>query len=156
MTLLSTFYIVQEIAINPEKINAAYLISKTLELPLKNTPQLLEILRGWQEIKHVDWVKKDEIEGDLLDLLTVFKKAGPVTHKFQIEDMERVSAYQPKYLNGIEIAKYYLKKFECASLFLVNDKGDFIAMQYATGINPALYQNELAIMSKIVYATRNV
>ena len=72
-------------------------------------------------------------------------------HKYRLNELSKALSYNPNFVSGIGVAGYYFKKYESDSLFQLSDKGDFIAVQYLDGLNPALYAAEFTIMSKIVF-----
>lgn len=121
-------------------------------MPLTNKSKFLDELKDWKEIKAVYLVDKDSLEGNAAILCLLFQKNNRVVHKFQLKELFKTLSYNETFLSGIEIARFHLKKYECHSLFQLTDNGDFIAIRYMEGLNPALYTNELAIMSKIVYS----
>jgi len=76
-----------------------------------------------------------------------------VRHKFQMETLSKAMAYDSELLSGLDIARFYLKKFNSDSLIQLSEQGDFLSVKYSAGLNPALYTNEISIMSKILFST---
>lgn len=153
--ILSFNYMLREMSKNPKEIRSAFLISRLLSLQLNDKDIFLRELRQWEEISELHYVEHLNIEGNSSNLNLLFQKTGRVIHKFQIPELMKALAYNPNFISGIEVAQYYFKKMGCNSLFQVADKGDFLAIKYMKGLNPALYSNELSIMSKIIFSVSN-
>lgn len=152
ISILSIYYLVKEVSKNPKEIGSALLISRLLSLPLHNKEQFLEELRQWEEINALHFVEHATIEGNVSGLNSLFSKAGRVIHKNQVSALITTLAFSPSIISGIEVAQFYFKKFDCQSLFQISEAGDFIAIKYMKGLNPALYANELSLMTKIVFS----
>lgn len=152
VTVFSIYYMFEEVSKNPGKIRSAILISRLLGLTLHNRDKLLEELRKWEEIQELHLVEHSQVEGISFNLNLLFQKTGRVIHKFQLSEFEKALAYNPNFISGIEIAHYYFKKFECQSIIQLSEQGDFVTMKYMPGLNPALYTNDISIMSKIIYS----
>ena len=154
--LFSLNYMIGEVSKNPKEIRASYLITRILNLPINDKSIFIEELRAWDEISDLHIIDNSKIEGNVQHLNLLFQKTGRVIHKYQIAELSKVLDYNANFLSGLDIAKYYLKKMDCNSLFQLNDKGDFLAIKYISGLNPALYSNELSMMSKIVFSISNI
>ena len=155
VSIFSINYMLREVSKNPKEIRSAFLISRLLSLPLHDRDVFLRELRQWEEINELHFIEYSAIEGNSSNLNLLFQKTGRVIHKFQIQELMKALEYNPNFVSGFEVAQYYFKKMDCNSLFQLSDKGDFLAIEYMKGLNPALYTNELSIMSKIVFSVSN-
>ena len=151
LVLFSIYYMFGEVSKKPTQIRSALLVSRLLGLPIHDRIKFLEELRQWHEIKSLNYIEASQVEGDVANLNLIFHKTGSVIHKFQINEVSKVLALNPEFASGIEVAKFYLKKFESDSLFQLSENGEYLAVKYVPGLNPALYANEISAMSKIVF-----
>ncbi len=149
--ILSLYYIFFEISKNPKRIRSVFLISRLLSSNIHNKIAFIKELEKWDEIENVQCIEHSDIEGNSAHLKLLFHKTGRVVHKAQTTELEKVLKYNSNFISGLEIACFYLKKFDADSLFQLSDKGDFIAVKYITGLNPLLYASELSIMSKVIF-----
>ena len=150
--VLSMSYLWDEVSKGPKKIGSTLLISRLLTLPLHDKEQFLVELRKWEEICELHLVKHESIEGNLSDLSSLFVKVGRSIHKYQIATLDKALAFNPNLRSGIEVSRFYFKKFDCHSLFQISENGDFLAIKYMKGLNPALFSNEISMMTKIVFS----
>lgn len=150
--ILSLYYIFFEISKNPKRIRSVFLISRLLSSTIHNKIAFITELEKWDEIENVRCIELSDIEGNSDHLKLLFHKTGRVVHKAQTTELEKALKYNPNFISGLEIACFYLKKFDADSLFQLSDKGDFIAVKYITGLNPLLYASELSIMSKMIFS----
>lgn len=155
ISVLSFLYIYREMSISPKTVASSLLISRLLKLPLHDQDRLFSELRKWDEISELHLIHHQASEGETEILNSLFLKLGRAIHKYQINSLYKVFSIDSLNLSGIEVARFYLKKFDCQSLLQISDNGDFIALKYANGINPALYANEISLMTKIVYLASN-
>ena len=151
LILLSIYYMLVEVSKEPTQIRSAFLISRLLGLPIHDKMKFLEELSQWHEIKSLNYIDESKIEGDVANFNLLFYRTDRVIHKFQINELSKVFALSSDFVSGIEVAKFYLKKFDSDSLFQLSDRGDFLAIKYIPGLNPSLYANEISVMSKIVF-----
>jgi hypothetical protein len=154
ISVLSFLYIYREISISPKSVASSLLISRLLKLPLHDQDKLFSELRKWDEISELHLIHH-EGNGDTEMLNSLFLKVGRAIHKYQLNSLHKIFSIDSLNLTGIEVAQFYLKKFDCQSLLQISDKGHFIALKYANGINPALYAHEISLMTKIVYLASN-
>jgi len=149
---LSVFYMVGEVSKNPKELGSASLIARFLKMPLNDMESLFDALRKWREVEHLHFIGHHEAEGNIHDLNMLFLKTKRIVHGYQVAGLMKALAYHPGLISGIEMAQYYLRKLDCDSLFQVSESGDFIGIKYIEGLNPALFSNELILMSKIIFS----
>jgi hypothetical protein len=153
MGILSLYYLVGVVSKNQKRIGSALLISRLLSLPLHDKEQFLAALRQWEEIEGLHYIDHRQVEGNFSALAVLFNKTNRAIHKYQMPVLAKTIGLS--FIEGIEIAQFYFKKFDCHSLFQISEAGDFIVVKYMKGLNPALYENELSIMTKIVFSASN-
>jgi hypothetical protein len=148
--LLSYYFFWIELRIDRKKIRSASLIADLLTINFGNNKKLLAKIRSWEQIKAISYVKSSEIEGDVKNLLLIFQQTGPIVHKHQLKILNKNSKknYNEK---GVEMLNYYFKTLDCDSVYQISYKGDFVSLSYMDGFNPALHENELNIMGKIIF-----
>ena len=149
-TVFSLIYVIGEIIKNPKEIRSSKLISRLLNIPLQDRSRFLSTLGEWDEVEKLHIVQHEQIEGEVDKLDLFFERVGYVVHKYQIQELNKVLGNNSDYKTGIEVAEFYFKKFQCNSLFQLSHKGDLMTLKYIDGLNPALFANEISLMSKIV------
>jgi len=122
---------------------------------VNNREGFLDALQKWEVIDELQFIDHSAVEGNSANLILLLQKTGRVIHKFQMPELTKALDYNPNFMSGLDVAHYYFKKLGAHSLFQMTDEGDFIAVRYIVGLNPALYTKELYIMSKIAYSIRN-
>ncbi len=154
-TIFSIIYVIGEIIKNPREIRSTKLIYRLLTTPTQDRSRFLSALSEWDEVEKLHIVQHESIEGEVNKLDLLFERVGYVVHKYQIQELNKVLGNNSDYKTGIEVAEFYFKKFQCSSLFQLSYKGDLMTLKYIDGLNPALFSDEISLMSKIMSSISN-